>query len=60
MTQRIRFSRSLCVVAAAVLSAVPAAAQAQPTSVNPAMEARIQALVPDLEAYTTSRASHPN
>jgi CubicO group peptidase (beta-lactamase class C family) len=54
MTQRIRFSRSLCVVAAAVLSAVPAAAQAQPTSVNPAMEARIQALVPDLEAYTTS------
>jgi CubicO group peptidase (beta-lactamase class C family) len=39
---------------AVVLSCAAPAAQAQPASVNPAAETRIQALIPDLEAYTTS------
>src|SRR6516165_3635537 len=55
MTQRIRFHRSLCLVVAAALScAIPATAQAQPATANSAIEARIEALVPDLEAYTSS------
>jgi CubicO group peptidase (beta-lactamase class C family) len=54
MTQRIRFNRPLPFIAAAVLSCtLPSVAYAQPAGANPAMEARIQALVPDLEAYTT-------
>jgi CubicO group peptidase (beta-lactamase class C family) len=54
MTQHTRFNRSRPFILAAVLSFAAPAAQAQPTSVDPAMEARIQVLVPDLEAYTTS------
>jgi CubicO group peptidase (beta-lactamase class C family) len=54
MTHCIRFDRSLPVVVAAVLSCAVPAAKAQPASVNPATEARIQSLVPDLEAYTAS------
>jgi CubicO group peptidase (beta-lactamase class C family) len=53
MTQRIRFHHLLCLVVAAALScAILATAQAQPASANPAIEARIEAFVPDLEAYT--------
>jgi CubicO group peptidase (beta-lactamase class C family) len=51
MTQRIRFNRSLHLVAAVIcLAAIPTAAPAQPIA-NPAMEVRIQALVPELETY---------
>jgi CubicO group peptidase (beta-lactamase class C family) len=50
-----RHHRFLPFVAAIALScAIPAAAPAQPAGTNPATEARIQALVPDLEAYTRS------
>jgi CubicO group peptidase (beta-lactamase class C family) len=54
MTHRIRFDRSLPIVVAAVLSCAAPPAKAQPAALNPAMEARIQALIPDLEAYTAS------
>ena len=55
MTQRIRFNRSLYVAIATTIScAIPAAARAQPALPSPAIEARIQAMVPDLEAYTSS------
>jgi CubicO group peptidase (beta-lactamase class C family) len=52
MTKRIRFNRSLRFVVAFALScAIPSAAQTQLANPSPATEARIQALVPDLEAY---------
>jgi CubicO group peptidase (beta-lactamase class C family) len=56
MTQRIRFKYPLHVILAAALSCtIPSASPAQqPASINPATEARIQALVPDLEAYTNN------
>jgi CubicO group peptidase (beta-lactamase class C family) len=55
MTQRIRFHRLLCLVVAGALScAIPATAQAQSATTNPAIETRIEALAPDLEAYTSS------
>jgi CubicO group peptidase (beta-lactamase class C family) len=52
MTQHLR---SLLLVVAATLSwAIPSTAPAQPANPSPAAEARIQALVPDLDAYTSS------
>jgi CubicO group peptidase (beta-lactamase class C family) len=55
MIQHIPFNRSLALVIVAALSCVsPSVAQAQPAGATPATEARIQALVPDLEAYTGS------
>jgi CubicO group peptidase (beta-lactamase class C family) len=53
MNRHIAFIRTFPFITTIALScAIPSAAPAQPTSANPAMEARIQALVPDLEAYT--------
>jgi CubicO group peptidase (beta-lactamase class C family) len=55
MTQGIRFNHSLPFIVIAALScALPLVAQAQPVGVSPATEARIQALVPDLEAYANN------
>jgi CubicO group peptidase (beta-lactamase class C family) len=52
MTQRIPVNRSLYLIVAALSCTIAAPAQAQPVVANPAIEARIQALVPDLETYT--------
>jgi CubicO group peptidase (beta-lactamase class C family) len=55
MTQHIFFNRSLhLIVAAMFLGSIPSAVPAQPANPSSAMEARIQALAPDLEAYTSS------
>jgi CubicO group peptidase (beta-lactamase class C family) len=55
MTRDIRVNRLLPIIVAAALScAIPAAVHAQPVTTNPVMDARIQALVPDLEAYTSN------
>src|ERR1700729_2549855 len=53
MNRHIAFIRTFPFIATIALSCViPTAAPAQPIAANPAMDARIQALIPDLEAYT--------
>jgi CubicO group peptidase (beta-lactamase class C family) len=53
MNRHIAFTRTFPFIATiALLCAIPTAAPAEPIAASPAMDARIQALVPDLEAYT--------
>jgi CubicO group peptidase (beta-lactamase class C family) len=53
MNRHIAFIRTFPFIASIALScAIPSAAPAQPIAANPAMDTRIQALIPDLEAYT--------
>jgi CubicO group peptidase (beta-lactamase class C family) len=55
MNRHIAFIRTFPFIASIALScAIPPAASAQPIAANPAIEARIQALIPDLETYTRS------
>jgi CubicO group peptidase (beta-lactamase class C family) len=53
MNRDIAFIRTFPFIATIALScAIPSAVPAQPIAANPAMDARIQALIPDLETYT--------